>query len=125
MLAVHPYEHARFAEDLTLDTALLELSKAVDGQDAPRATALFDYLARSKDRERLIRALPLHRRSGKGIPTCRVTPCPTRRSTSTALTRRTCATRSSAPGTRYVSRVRKRSYEFNCFELYREVLSLR
>jgi hypothetical protein len=121
-----PHEHTRFAEELTLDNALLELSRAVDAQDAPRATALVDsYLARSKDRERLIGTLAFASAKWEGDP----------HMPRNAMSHQEEYVHSTHPPhlrdeifhswTRYVSRVRKRSYEFNCFELYREVLSLK
>jgi hypothetical protein len=118
-----PHEHARFAEALTLDNVLLELSKAVDEQEAPLATALVDsYLHRSKDRKRLSRTLAFASAKWEGDP----------HMPRNAMSHEEEYTHSTNPEpyrdeifrswTRYVSRVRKRSYDFNCLDLYREVL---
>jgi hypothetical protein len=123
--ASHPSEHARFVENLSLDGVLSELSKAIDKQDAPLATALTDgYLARSKDRKRLARTLAFASAKWEGDP----------HMPRNAMSHHEEYIHSTHPAplrdeifrswTRYVSRVRKRSYEFNCFELYREVLRL-
>lgn len=119
-----PHEHARFAESQSLGGLLRALSTAIDAQEAPLATALTDsYLSRSRNRKRLIATLAFASAKWEGDP----------HMPRNAMSHHEEYSHTTLPGplrdeifrswTRYVSRVRKRSYDFNCFELYKEVLT--
>ncbi len=118
-----PHEHAAFADKLPLDRVLVELSKACDEQRAPEATALVDsYLARSKDRKRLVGTLAFEAAKWEGDPHIQ----------RNAMSHHEELTHSTLPATmrdeifrswtRFLSRAHKRSYEFNCFDIYKTVL---
>jgi hypothetical protein len=120
---VQPHELAPRADRLSLNQTLVELGKACDTQDAPFATALVDsYMRRTTDRTRLSRTLVFS--SGKFEDDPHVPR--------NAMSHHEEFLHSTLPRplrddffrswTRFVSRWHKRSYEFNCFDLYERTL---
>lgn len=122
-LPSRPYEHARFAASLSAEKLLAELARACRAQETALATALLDsYLARSRDRKRLTNVLAFEAARWEGDPHL----------ARQAMSHNEEFLHNSLPEplrdeffrswVRYMSRSHKRSYEFNCFALYEEVL---
>ena len=122
-----PEEHRGRADRLSGGECLQALGLACDEQDAPYAHALVDsYMARTHDRKRLIDTLMFESARFEGDP----------HMPRNAMSHHEEFVRSSLPAhmkddifrswTRFVSRSHKRSYEFNCFDLFeRELVTTR
>ena len=119
------HEHAEFARNLSVDKLIGELSKACQAQNAPLATALVDsYLARSRDRKRLTSTLAFEASRWEGdphLPRNAMSHHEEYANTSLPEPMRDEIFRSWA---RYLSGCHKRSPDWNCFQLYREVLAV-
>lgn len=120
---VQPSAYRDRADRLSLKKTLVELSRACDAQDAPLATALVDsYMRRTPDRQPLIDTMVFESAKWEGDP--HIARC--------AMTHHEEWLHSTLPvplrddlfrsWVRYVSRAKKRSYEFNCVSIYEQTL---
>jgi hypothetical protein len=119
----HPADFAAKADGLSLKSTLVELSKACDVQDAPLATALVDsYMRRTTDRQGIVDTMVFNSAKWEGDPhiaRCAMTHHEEYQHSTLPLPLRDDLFRS---WVRYVSRAKKRSYEFNCLSVYEETL---
>ena len=121
--ASRPEEHLEAADALSLDDCLTTLARACDEQDAPYATALTNsYLARTRDRSRLIQTLSFESAKFEGdphLPRNAMSHIEEYRNTTLPAGLRDDIFRS---WTRFVSRTHKRSYDYNCLRLFESQL---
>ena len=119
-----PEEHRQRADRLTLKECLQALGGSCETQDAPYAHALTDsYMARTHDRTALMETLRFGSAKFEGDP----------HMPRNAMSHWEEYNFSSLPATmtddifrswtRFLSRSHKRSYEFNCFDLYQREIA--